>query len=226
MERQAIGAWPSYPMFRPLLKSDCRRFPSLSGAGFSPPRVRPATSSTSSMPRRWRRWLIPRSVRGWRNSASRFSRVRSKPRRHLALLSRLIPRSGGLSSRISASRRSDTRDLMKLPHRRQFLHLAAAAAVLPVVSHIARAQTYPTRAIRFILPFPAGGPLDVLARLYGQKVSQSWNKPVVVETRAGATGTIGTEVVVRAPPDGYTLLFTVDLPITMAPALLKLRYDA
>jgi tripartite-type tricarboxylate transporter receptor subunit TctC len=75
------------------------------------------------------------------------------------------------------------------------------------------------------LPFPAGGPLDVLARLYGQKLSQSWNKPVVVETRAGATGTIGTEVVVRAPPDGHTLLFTVDLPITMAPALLKLPYD-
>jgi tripartite-type tricarboxylate transporter receptor subunit TctC len=65
-----------------------------------------------------------------------------------------------------------------------------------------------------------------LARLSGQKLSGDLKQPVVVDTRPGATGTIGTEVVVRAPPDGYTLLFTVDLPITMAPALLKLNYDA
>jgi tripartite-type tricarboxylate transporter receptor subunit TctC len=113
---------------------------------------------------------------------------------------------------------------MKLP-RRQFLHLTAGAAALPVVSRIARAQGYPTRPVRFIVPFPASGPSDVLARFYGQKLSQRWNQPVVVENRVGATGTIGTEAVVRAPPDGYTLLFTADLPITMAPALLKLRYD-
>src|SRR5262245_3705152 len=116
-------------------------------------------------------------------------------------------------------------DAMKLPHRRQFLHLAAGAAALPAVSRIASAQAYPSRPVRFIVPFPAAGPSDVLARLYGQKLSQRWNQPVVVENRVGATGTIGTEVVVRAPPDGYTLLFTADLPITMAPALLKLRYD-
>jgi tripartite-type tricarboxylate transporter receptor subunit TctC len=65
-----------------------------------------------------------------------------------------------------------------------------------------------------------------LARLSGRKLSGDLKQPVVVDTRPGATGTIGTEVVVRAPPDGYTLLFTVDLPITMAPALLKLNYDA
>ena len=114
---------------------------------------------------------------------------------------------------------------MKLPHRRQFLHLAAGAAALSAVSRMAWAQAYPTRPVRFIVPFPASGPSDVLARLYGQKLSQRWNQPVVVENRVGATGTIGTEAVVRAPPDGYTLLFTADLPITMAPALLKLRYD-
>ena len=113
---------------------------------------------------------------------------------------------------------------MKLP-RRNFLRLAAGAAALPVVSRIARAQAYPSRPVRFIVPFPASGPSDVLARFYGQKLSQRWNQPVVVENRVGATGTIGTEAVVRAPPDGYTLLFTADLPITMAPALLKLRYD-
>src|SRR5499433_3968437 len=113
---------------------------------------------------------------------------------------------------------------MKLP-RRNFLHLAAGAAALPAVSGVAWAQAYPSRPVRIIVPFPAAGPSDVLARLYGQKLSQRWYQPVVVENRVGATGTIGTEVVVRAPPDGYTLLFTADLPITMAPALLKLRYD-
>jgi tripartite-type tricarboxylate transporter receptor subunit TctC len=113
---------------------------------------------------------------------------------------------------------------MKLP-RRNFLHLAACAAALQAMPRIARAQAYPTRPVRFIVPFPASGPSDVLARLYGQKLSERWNQPVVVENRVGATGTIGTEGVVRAPPDGYTLLFTADLPITMAPALLKLRYD-
>src|SRR5262249_31535612 len=106
---------------------------------------------------------------------------------------------------------------MMIP-RRTFLHLAAAAAALPAVSRFAWAQTYPTRPVRFLVPFPAGGPSDVLAGLYGQKLSQRWNQPVVVENRVGATGTVGTEAVVRAPPDGYTLLFTADLPITMAPA--------
>jgi tripartite-type tricarboxylate transporter receptor subunit TctC len=112
---------------------------------------------------------------------------------------------------------------MKL-RRRHFLHLASGAAVLSASSRISRAQTYPTRPIHFVVPFPAG-PNDALARLSGQKLSGDLKQPVVVDTRPGATGTIGAEVVVRAPPDGYTLLFTVDLPITMAPALLKLNYD-
>src|SRR3984893_16241228 len=112
---------------------------------------------------------------------------------------------------------------MKLP-RRKFLHLAAGGAALPAISPNARPQAYPTRSIHFMVPFPAG-PNDALARLYGQKLSEAWKQPVVVESRPGATGTIGAEAVVRAPPDGYTLLFTVDLPITMAPALLKLHYD-
>jgi tripartite-type tricarboxylate transporter receptor subunit TctC len=95
------------------------------------------------------------------------------------------------------------------------------------ISSCATAQPgYPARAVRIIVPFPAGGPTDVLIRIYGQKLSQRWGQPVVVENRAGATGTIGTEAVVRALPDGHTLLFTVDLPIVMAPALRKLRYDA
>ncbi|HTP92325.1 MAG TPA: tripartite tricarboxylate transporter substrate binding protein [Xanthobacteraceae bacterium] len=97
--------------------------------------------------------------------------------------------------------------------------LLAAGAVAP------RAETYPARPIRFINPFPAGGPSDLVNRLYAQRLSQDWNQSAVVENRAGATGSIGTEAVVKATPDGYTLLFTVDLPIVMAPALMTLPYD-
>ena len=109
-------------------------------------------------------------------------------------------------------------------YRRNFLLLTSAATVLSLISRVAQAQAYPTRPVQFVVPFPAG-PNDALARLSGKKLSEDLKQPVVIDTRPGATGTIGAEVVVRAPPDGYTLLFTVDLPITMAPALLKLNYD-
>jgi tripartite-type tricarboxylate transporter receptor subunit TctC len=95
---------------------------------------------------------------------------------------------------------------MKLP-RRKFLHLAAGAAALPAVSRIARAQTYPARPVRLIVFFPAGGVGDLLARLMGQWLSERLGKPFVVENRPGAGGNIGTETVVRASPDGYTLLW-------------------
>jgi tripartite-type tricarboxylate transporter receptor subunit TctC len=94
---------------------------------------------------------------------------------------------------------------MKLP-RRQFLHLAAGAAVLPVVSRDARAQGYPTRPVRIIVPFPAGQATDSIARLVGQSLSERLGQVFVIENRTGAGGNIGTEAVVRAPPDGYTLL--------------------
>jgi tripartite-type tricarboxylate transporter receptor subunit TctC len=94
---------------------------------------------------------------------------------------------------------------MKLP-RRSFLHLAAGAAALPAVSGIARAQTYPTRPIHLIVGFAAGGPTDVVARLIGQSLSERLGQQIVVENRPGAAGNVGTEVVVKAPPDGYTLL--------------------
>ena len=94
---------------------------------------------------------------------------------------------------------------MKLP-RRTFLHLAAGAAALPAVSRIARAQTYPTRPVRIIVGFAAGGAPDILARLIGQWLSERLGQPFVIENRPGAGGNIGTEAVVRAPPDGYTLL--------------------
>ena len=112
---------------------------------------------------------------------------------------------------------------MKLP-RRKFLHLAAGTAALPVIARIAKAATYPSRPIHFIFPFPPG-PTDTVIRLYAQQLSQDWGRPGIVDPRPGATGTIGTEAVVNATADGYTLLFTVDLPITMAPNILKVHYD-
>src|SRR5262245_16638369 len=94
---------------------------------------------------------------------------------------------------------------MKLP-RRNFLHLAAGAAALPTVSRIARAQAYPSRPVRLIVGTTAGGVQDIVARLMAQCLSERFGQPFVVENRAGGAGNIGAEAVVRALPDGYTLL--------------------
>ena len=97
---------------------------------------------------------------------------------------------------------------MKLP-RRRFLHLAAGAAALPISSRSARAQAYPTRPVRIVVSLAAGGTSDVAARLLGQWLSERLGQPFIIENRPGAGGNIGTEAVVRAPPDGYTLLFVI-----------------
>ncbi len=94
---------------------------------------------------------------------------------------------------------------MKLP-RRQFLHLAAGAAALPVVSQIARAQAFPTRPLRIIAGFPAGSPTDIVSRLIGQWLQERLGQACIIENRPGAGGNIATEAAVRAVPDGYTLL--------------------
>jgi tripartite-type tricarboxylate transporter receptor subunit TctC len=94
---------------------------------------------------------------------------------------------------------------MKLP-RRNFLHLLAGAATLPAVSWIATAQTYPSRPVRVIVGFPPGGGSDILARMWGQWLTERLGRPFVIENRPGAGTNIATEAVVRSPPDGYTLL--------------------
>jgi tripartite-type tricarboxylate transporter receptor subunit TctC len=95
---------------------------------------------------------------------------------------------------------------MKLPHRRQFLHLAAGAAALPAVSRIAGAQAYPTHPVRIIVGAAPSGTFDIMARLIGQWLSERLGQPFIIENRPGAGSNIGTEAVVRAPADGYTLL--------------------
>jgi tripartite-type tricarboxylate transporter receptor subunit TctC len=95
---------------------------------------------------------------------------------------------------------------MKLPHRRQFLHLAAGAAALPAVSSIARAQAYPSRPVRLIAGFPAGGVVDMYARLISQLLSERLGQQFFVENRAGAGGNLAVEAAIKAPADGYTLL--------------------
>lgn len=92
------------------------------------------------------------------------------------------------------------------PSRRRLLCAAGAFGVL-VAARTAHAQAYPSRPVRWIVPFPAGGPSDILARLIGQSLTERLGQPFVIENRGGASGNVGTQAVVAAPPDGHTLLF-------------------
>jgi len=113
---------------------------------------------------------------------------------------------------------------MKLP-RRRFLHLAAGAAALPAISRIAWAQTYPTRPVRWIIGYPPGGSADITARLMGQWLSERLGQTFVIESRPGAGTNIATETVVRAPPDGYTLLLVAPANAINATLYDRLSYD-
>jgi tripartite-type tricarboxylate transporter receptor subunit TctC len=108
--------------------------------------------------------------------------------------------------------------------------LLAALAITPAVAQTAAdsaAQSFPTRAIRIVVPFPAGGPTDINARIIAQKMSEDWKQPVVIENRPGANTAIGAQMVAKADPDGYTLLAAMDTTLVMNPATASapLAYD-
>jgi len=114
---------------------------------------------------------------------------------------------------------------MKFPHRRQFLHLAASAATLAIPSRFAWAQAYPTRPVRLIAGAPPGGGIDITARLIGQSLSERLGQAFVIENKPGAGTNIGTEFVVRASPDGYTLLLATNANAVNATLYEKLNYN-
>src|SRR5215813_11830321 len=109
--------------------------------------------------------------------------------------------------------------------RRRFLGLAAGAAAVPFISRIAHAQTYPKRLVRIIVGFPAGGPTDIIARLIGQWLSERFGQQFVIENRPGASSNIGTEAVVNAPPDGYTLLVVTSVNAINATLYERLNFN-
>jgi tripartite-type tricarboxylate transporter receptor subunit TctC len=113
---------------------------------------------------------------------------------------------------------------MKLP-RRKFLHLAAGAAVFPTVSHIARAQAYPTRPVRIIVPFAPGGSTDIVTRLVAQRLSERLGQQFIVENRPGGGSNTGTEAAVNAPADGYTLVMLGPANAINASLYQKLNFN-
>ena len=113
---------------------------------------------------------------------------------------------------------------MKLP-RRTFLHLAAGAAALPAASRFAWAQAYPARPVRLIIGYPPGSGPDINARLIGQWLSERLGQPFVIDNRPGAGSNIGTEAVVRAPADGYTLLIAASANASNATLYDKLDFN-
>src|SRR5215510_46512 len=113
---------------------------------------------------------------------------------------------------------------MKFP-RRQFLHLAAGAAVQPIVSRIARAQAYPLRPVRLIVPAAAGGPSDLIGRLIGQKLSEAWGQQFIVENIPTGAGNVGVGMVAKASPDGYTILTPTSAVVVNPSLYAKLPYD-
>src|SRR5271168_5411231 len=109
--------------------------------------------------------------------------------------------------------------------RRRVLQLATAAAALPILSRMALAQAYPARPVHLIVTVPAGGSPDIIARLIGQWLSDRMGQPFVIENRPGASANIGTEFVVRAPPDGYTVLTAMSANAINASLYPHLNYN-
>jgi tripartite-type tricarboxylate transporter receptor subunit TctC len=114
---------------------------------------------------------------------------------------------------------------MKLPHRRQFLHLAASAAALPMISRMAWAQAYPSRQVRIVAGFAPGGSVDIVARLIGQWLTERLGQTVIIENRPGGTSNVATEGVVKAQADGHTLLLVSSANFINATLYDKLSFD-
>lgn len=114
---------------------------------------------------------------------------------------------------------------MNIPRRYVLRLVAGAAALSAVASRRAAAQTWPDRRVRIVVPYSAGGPTDVIVRILADRLGAIWGKPVIVENRAGGGGNIGTEVVARASPDGYTLLASASAHVINASLYEKLPYD-
>src|SRR5262249_51600627 len=178
-------------------------------------------------------WRRRRKVR-----RSLFRKVRSSRSRPATTRSRIHPlqplrlhklrgdiarraRAGEPAAAARARRRGGR---MKLP-RRNFLHLAAGAAALSAVSRVAWAQAYPSRPARIIVGFAPAGGTDIMARLIGQWLSERLGQQFVIENRPGATSNIGTEMVVNAPPDGYTLLVATFVNAVNATLYDKLNFN-
>src|ERR1700681_4025595 len=109
-------------------------------------------------------------------------------------------------------------------HRRRFLSLGAGVVALPAVSRMAKAQTYPSRPVRFLVPFAPGGGPDYAARAGGVYLSRAFGQQVIVENKPGAGGLIGIEAAAKSPPDGYTALISADT-LASAPAVTNLNTD-
>src|SRR5215213_5266264 len=114
---------------------------------------------------------------------------------------------------------------MKLA-RRRFLQLAATAAVLPTLPHIAWAQAWPTRIVRLVVGFPAGGGADAVTRIVASRLSEVWGQQVVVENKAGAGGNLAFDAVAHANPDGYTIMMANRAPAISRFLFSSLGYDA
>src|SRR5262245_14214952 len=151
------------------------------------------------------------SGKTWRPPEHSASKFRQRCRRAPTRRSNSETREGGIE--------------MKLPHRRHVLHLLAGAAALPAASRIARAQAYPARPVRIIVGFAPGGATDIMARLMGQSLSERLGQQFVVENRPGAASNVGTEAVVNAAPDGYTLLVVTSVNAINATLYEKLNFN-
>jgi tripartite-type tricarboxylate transporter receptor subunit TctC len=114
--------------------------------------------------------------------------------------------------------------IMKLP-RRQFLHLAAGAAALPALSRVATADDYPSKPVRILVGYAAGGTTDTISRMIGQRLAERLGQQFLIETRTGAGTNIAAEALVRAPPDGYTLFLATSANAINATLYERLSFN-